>query len=91
MRESTVFQQNEKVAVRFREEVSRLSGLQRRDHEQSCKLIESFCINFYNLIYVLCFQYSGTDLYNQLFYYHKIFDINQPAYKRNIYSSCVII
>lgn len=29
------------------------------------------------------FQYSGTDLYNQLYYYHKIFDISQPVYKRN--------
>ncbi|KAG5343557.1 DPOLA polymerase, partial [Acromyrmex charruanus] len=27
--------------------------------------------------------YSGTDLYNQLYYYHKMFDITQPAYKRN--------
>ncbi|EZA47768.1 DNA polymerase alpha catalytic subunit, partial [Ooceraea biroi] len=25
--------------------------------------------------------YSGTDLYNQLYYYHRMFDINQPAYK----------
>ncbi|XP_011634780.1 DNA polymerase alpha catalytic subunit [Pogonomyrmex barbatus] len=25
--------------------------------------------------------YSGTDLYNQLYYYHKMFDITQPVYK----------
>ncbi|XP_012231699.2 DNA polymerase alpha catalytic subunit isoform X2 [Linepithema humile] len=31
--------------------------------------------------------YSGTDLYNQLFYYHKMFDINQPAYKHHL-SQC---
>lgn len=31
--------------------------------------------------------YSGTDLYNQLYYYYKIFDINQPAYK-HLLSQC---
>ncbi|XP_011708044.1 PREDICTED: DNA polymerase alpha catalytic subunit [Wasmannia auropunctata] len=31
--------------------------------------------------------YSGTDLYNQLFYYHKMFDITQPAYKHML-SQC---
>ncbi|XP_070158979.1 DNA polymerase alpha catalytic subunit [Polyergus mexicanus] len=31
--------------------------------------------------------YSGTDLYNQLYYYHKMFDISQPAYK-HLLSQC---
>ncbi|XP_077258932.1 DNA polymerase alpha catalytic subunit [Temnothorax americanus] len=31
--------------------------------------------------------YSGTDLYNQLYYYHKMFDITQPAYK-HLLSQC---
>ncbi|KAM0733007.1 DNA polymerase alpha catalytic subunit [Formica fusca] len=31
--------------------------------------------------------YSGTDLYNQLYYYHKMFDISQPVYK-HLLSQC---
>lgn len=31
--------------------------------------------------------YSGIDLYNQLYYYHKMFDISQPAYK-HLLSQC---
>ncbi|XP_011864570.1 PREDICTED: DNA polymerase alpha catalytic subunit [Vollenhovia emeryi] len=31
--------------------------------------------------------YSGTDLYNQLYYYHKMLDITQPAYK-HLLSQC---
>ncbi|KAL0122747.1 hypothetical protein PUN28_007448 [Cardiocondyla obscurior] len=31
--------------------------------------------------------YSGTDLYNQLYYYHKMFDISEPSYKHFV-SQC---
>ncbi|XP_014473388.1 PREDICTED: DNA polymerase alpha catalytic subunit [Dinoponera quadriceps] len=31
--------------------------------------------------------YSGTELYNQLYYYHKMFDIGQPVYK-HLLSQC---